>query len=899
MEMQPQVEGTDEEESESLRMLHLGLGQAQILERIATGCPLSETLDALLRFLEKDTPDMLCSVLLVEGAHLRHAAAPSLPAEYCRAIDGALIGPRAGSCGTAAFRKARVIVSDIETDPLWADYRELVRPHGLRACWSTPIQGDDGNVLGTFAMYFRRVASPESFHQRITQVALHVAAIAISRDRREKELLRVMRALEARVQELTVRRRVAQQLLVDRPVGQELFEEIVQILPSGFGESAQARIAYGRWTAMSPGFSESPHGLAQSFVTSRGEGRIEIVRESSASLAPSGSFTEEQKQLVDSLVETLTVYLNRAHAEEDLAESEERYRLINQATNDAVWDWDLRRGTLWWNDGVEALFGYTRAEVAGSLAWWTERVHEQDRDRVHHSLEAVAASSGNSWREEYRFRRKDGSYAEIQDRGSVMRDASGVAIRMIGMMQDVTETKRAEERIRELAFLDPVTGLQNRAAFQKRVGEAIVEASLAGHELGFLLANLNYFRDINDSLGHQNGDRLLRGVAERIRVAIGDKGELASLGGDEFAILLPRVRDPDEILNMLGKIREALHVPVQLLDIPIKIDATLGAAVYPAHGTVAEVLWQHADVALRTAKEKYEDHRFYSAEIDHYDPARLILIGELRTAIDQGQLLLHYQPKIDLRTGRTIGAEALVRWQHPTRGLIFPDTFIPLAERTGLINPLTTAVVLGALNQGTAFMDAGLPLEMSVNLSARNLHEPGFSARLLALVTDSGFPLSRLTLEVTETAIMAEPVRAKTVLSELHEAGIHLSMDDFGVGQSSLSYLKELPITKMKIDKSFIMDFDQPKNVAVVRSAIDLARNMGLQVTAEGIETEAAYLALREFGCQLGQGYYFSRPLPVPKLLTWLEESPFGRPRNPEESGAIPLIPSLAAREAR
>jgi diguanylate cyclase (GGDEF)-like protein/PAS domain S-box-containing protein len=747
----PTASSFDEPNSSELGsglMMNLALGQSQILELIATDAPLAEAMTALLIFLERDTPDMLCSVLLLDadGVHLRHCAAPSLPPEYTDLINGAAIGPRAGSCGTAAYRGERVIVHDIETDPLWEDFREFARPFGLRACWSTPILDPSSRVLGTFAMYFRRPLSPTLLHERLTETALHVAAIAMNKERREKER----------------------------------------------------------------------------------------------------------------------------------QEDEERYRLINLATNDAVWDWNLRTGELWWNDSVEVLFGYPAHEVTNQLDWWTERVHPEDRDRVIHSLEAAADSGQSSWFEEYRFLRKDGSFADVQDRGYVMRDARGASVRMIGSMQDITERKRTESKIRELAFREPVTGLPNRAALKLRLHDAIERAKRGRHGLALVLANLNFFRDINECLGHQNGDAFLTHVGERFRAALGLAGEVAALGGDEYAILLPRVHDASEVEAALAAIHESLEIPVRLAEIPIKIDTTLGAALYPEHGTSVELLWQHADVALRTAKEKFASHLFYGPEIDHYDPQRLLLIGELHDAIEARQLLLHYQPKIDLKTGRTIGLEALVRWQHPGRGLIFPDTFIPLAERTGLINPLTTAVVVAALEQGVALRALGLTLGVSVNLSARNLHEPRFSSKLLGLVSSIGFPLSELTLEVTETAIMADPVRAKAVLSELREAGIHLSMDDFGIGQSSLSYLKELPISKMKIDKSFVMDFEQPRNVAVVRSAIDMGRNMGLQVTAEGIEHEATYHALREFGCHLGQGYFFSRPLAIDKLLPWLGESRFG-----------------------
>ncbi len=738
----------DQDEPDSGHIVNLALGQSKVLERIALGAPIAETLTALLEFLERDSPDMLCSVLLLDpdGVHLRHGAAPRLPAEYSAAVDGAPIGPVAGSCGTAAYRGERVVVTDIETDPLWEPYRHLARPHGLRACWSTPIRDTDSRVLGTFAMYFTRPMRPGPLHERLTEIALHVATIAISQARRERER----------------------------------------------------------------------------------------------------------------------------------DESQQRYRLLNQATNDAVWDWDLGTGQLWWNDAVCTLFGYPEAEVTSDLDWWTTRVHPSDRDRVHDSLENTAHSSGHSWQEEYRFQRKDGSYADVQDRGYVMRDSSGKATRMLGIMQDITERKRAEAKIRELAFQDSVTGLPNRAALQLRLTRALAEATTRGHELALVLANLDSFRDVNDCLGHQNGDLLLERVAERLRTTLGAACEVASLGGDEFAILLPEMRERGEAEALLASVRKTLALPILLAELPIKVEATFGVALFPEHGTSVELLWQHADVALRTAKERCVEHLFYSPEIDHYDPARLVLLGELHDAIERGELVLHYQPKIDLSTGHTVGVEALVRWQHPSRGLVFPDSFIPLAERTGLIHPLTTAVVIGALAQGVAFTNAGMPLGVSVNLSARNLHDVSFAENLLSLVTESGLPTSSLTLEVTETAIMAEPVRAKAVLTQLRDAGIQLSMDDFGIGQSSLSYLKHLPISKMKIDKSFVMDFDDPKNVAVVRSAIELGRSMGLQVTAEGVETESTYRALAALGCHLGQGYYFSRPLPIERFSLWARESPFG-----------------------
>ncbi len=729
------------------RLVSLVLAQNRLLELIARGLPLQETLDAMLVYLERDMPGMLCSVLLLDGTRLRHGAAPSLPDEYCKAIDGSTVGPRAGSCGTAAFRKKQVIVSDIHADPLWEDYRDLAATHGLKACWSTPVLGDNGQVVGTFAMYFREPRSPDREHERMIEVATHVASVAIGKEKREK-------------------------------------------------------------------------------------------------------------------------------SSRDL---EERYRLLNLATNDVVWDWDVRLDTLWWGEGLQRLLGYHESEVQNVLSWWVERVHPEDRARVDASLQA-AATRGTNWNEEYRFLRRDGRYADIQDRGHVMHDPSGATVRMIGTMQDITERKQALLLSEYLAYHDPVTRLPNRAALQKELTEAGHRLDSGGADLALVLMNLDYFRDVNDSLGHLNGDRLLQEVASRLRAAVSGNGQVASLGGDEFAILIPRLGPDGDVENALARVHEALHAPVELAGIRIKVEYTLGVALCPRDCKTAEMLWRHADVALRTAKARHEPQCSYDKSFDQYDPSRLALVGELRAAIDAEQLVLHYQPKIDLATGRAMGVEALVRWKHPERGLLFPDTFIPLAERTGLINQLTTWVVAAALRQGVRFAEAGFQLELSVNLSARNLSAPGFASELLRQVSETTFPLEQLTLEITETAIMADPARAKTVLGELRAAGIQLSMDDFGIGQSSLTYLKDLPITKMKIDKSFVIGFDQPRNVAIVRSAIDLARNMGLHVTAEGIEDEATYEALKQLGCDLGQGYFFSKPLSAEAASDWLRASRWAAP---------------------
>jgi len=430
-----------------------------------------------------------------------------------------------------------------------------------------------------------------------------------------------------------------------------------------------------------------------------------------------------------------------------------------------------------------------------------------------------------------------------------------------------------ENRLNYLAYHDPLTGLTNRASLHQRLVETITGNGNSKDPFSLVLININNFRNINYTLGHHNGDELIRLVARRLKQTVWDSDTVACLGGDDFALLLPRLANKDHIGLVITKILQSFQHAFTLSDIPINVEAALGIALYPDHGENADLLWQHADIALRQAKELHKTHMYYEPTFDHYNPQQLALMGELRKAIDYNQLVLHYQPKIDLKMDRVVGVEALVRWQHPEQGMIYPDQFIPLVENTGLIDPLTIWVMANACRQVHFWRNNGYPLDLSVNLSARNLQNPALKDEILDLTNSSRFPIKHLTLEITESAIMVDPENATEVLAELRAAGMVISVDDFGTGQTSLTYLKELPISKMKIDKSFVMDFKNPRNYAIVRSAIELGHNLGLSVTAEGIEDEHAFLALKDLGCDRGQGYYISKPLPPDQFITWLRKS--------------------------
>lgn len=430
-----------------------------------------------------------------------------------------------------------------------------------------------------------------------------------------------------------------------------------------------------------------------------------------------------------------------------------------------------------------------------------------------------------------------------------------------------------EERINFMAYHDSLTGLPNRANLRRRLAQDMDRAATRNLPMALLLININNFRDINDSLGHQNGDALLREVARRMSAALWGSDVVASLGGDDYAILLSRLAQQADIYVVIRKIAETLRAPFDIAGLPINVESSIGIALYPDHGNTPDLLWQHADVALRKAQETRQAHLLYSADFDHYDPKWLALVGGLQDAIAHNELTLHYQPKINFKSGCTDGAEALLRWRHPKLGMLHPDAFVPLVERTGLIDPLTTWVLGEALRQGRLWHLAGVALELAVNLSALNLQNPGLSAEIIGLAHGTQFPRERLIVEITESAIMVDPAKARAVLNELHAAGVRCAMDDFGTGQSSLTYLKDLPISEMKIDKSFIIGHREPHNAAIVHSAIELAHNLNLTVTAEGVEDAETFEWLSRLGCDYAQGYYFSRALPADDFLAWVRNS--------------------------
>jgi diguanylate cyclase (GGDEF)-like protein len=441
----------------------------------------------------------------------------------------------------------------------------------------------------------------------------------------------------------------------------------------------------------------------------------------------------------------------------------------------------------------------------------------------------------------------------------------------------------------EQALSDGLTGLPNRTMFQN-----LVERSISGvgrrKKMGVvMLMDLDRFKDVNDTLGHHNGDLLLQRIGSRLHSVLRESETVARLGGDEFAILLPEVADRQSVVPVVRRVLKVLEEPVVVGGLALQCEGSIGIAIYPEHGRTVDSVMRAADVAMYMAKENRSGYEFYDERRHEHrhDAGRLALIGELRRAMDETELVLYYQPKVNIQTGRAEGVEALARWHHPERGLLSPDEFIPLAERSNLLRPMTLYLLDSALRQANAWRTRGLEVSVAVNLSMQNLIDLRLPNDLARLLTSWRLPPGSLELEITESTIMADHRRAMTILTRLNKMGVALSVDDFGTGYSSLAYLQNLPVDFIKIDRSFCMEMGQDAGKAtIVQSTIDLGHNLGLKVVAEGVESAEIYGKLADLGCDYAQGYFLSRPLSPDKATVWLESMAEGHASGEDAPGA-------------
>jgi diguanylate cyclase (GGDEF)-like protein/PAS domain S-box-containing protein len=559
---------------------------------------------------------------------------------------------------------------------------------------------------------------------------------------------------------------------------------------------------------------------------------------------------------------TLADISRRKIAEQALRESEEQLRLAMDAAQMGIWYWECETDRFLHSEGLGVLFGGRAADPMSHYRVFQQRLHAEDRELLEATMRH-AIRRGTDFQIDYRVVWPDGSTHWLTNRGQIHRDANGRAQRVIGVAMDITDRKLAEQRIAHMAHHDALTGLPNRVLLRDRIQQAIAHAHREGTQLAVLFLDLDRFKTINDSLGHQLGDRLLQAVASRILVCVREGDTVARVGGDEFVIVIPGVSSSADASAVGTKILEVLASAFHLAGNDLHVSGSIGISLYPSDGADAETLMRNADTAMYHAKDSGRGKlQFFTQHMNVAAQQRLTLETALRRAVENGEFEVHYQPLFDLRDRSISGFEALLRWKAPDGELILPERFIAAAEESGLIVPIGDWVLREALTQAKAWQSAGRALMLSVNVSAHQLARPSFVERVRRLLAETGIDPGLLELEVTEGVIVEGAGEAREALDQMAALGVGIAIDDFGTGYSGLAYLKRLPIDTVKIDQSFVRDITiDPDDAAIVTAIVAMASSLGVDVVAEGVETEEQLEALRRLACHRAQGYLLARPM--------------------------------------
>jgi len=731
--------------------------QQQIIRQIALEPDLPLCLQNICLHIEAilKESDARASVLMLDGSVLRHGAAPTLPKSYCRQIDGYRIGPKAGSCGTAAYTKKQVIVSDIANDSLWDDFRQLALQHGLRACWSTPIISSRDEVLGTFAIYYPYKAQPATYHLELIARFSNLAGLAIEREQAHQREAKLLSELELSNSKL------------------EALVEVIPDLVIVLDEDGNYVDFYG----------------ARSDLIYRGD--FNFIGRNVKNVLP------------EKLAQEVMLVIKRA--------------LSSGVVQKMEYSLEAQNGVRIFDGRVATIYNYMPGKKCR-----------------HHVL----------W-----------------------------------MARDITEQKRAEEHIERLAFYDLLTGLPNRRLLYDRLELAIEKSRRDLGKVAILYIDLNDFKRINDSLGHSVGDALLVLVAERLSPIKRASDTFARIGGDEFVLIVDSSLQSDagiidDSVTVSKRLLKALSKPFTLENGSYKIGASIGISIIDDNTVSADEMLKRADSAMYAAKKLGgNSFSFYDPSIQVEIDRKLQIEREIISSLEQGQFCAFFQPQVDTH-GKVVGAEALIRWVHPVRGLISPFSFIPIAEQSGLIFQLQNIVMEDACLLLSALRSrnlVGADFTVSINISSNQFKTGKLDENLLKIMRKHNVPAESIVLEITESLLMQNRDEAVTQMQRLKMEGFRFSVDDFGTGYSSLAYLHALPLDELKIDKSFVDQIQvHERGTAIIDSIISMAGHLRLHVIAEGVETQEQFEALSRRPISAVQGYLFSKPLPAAQFIEWV-----------------------------
>jgi diguanylate cyclase (GGDEF)-like protein/PAS domain S-box-containing protein len=557
------------------------------------------------------------------------------------------------------------------------------------------------------------------------------------------------------------------------------------------------------------------------------------------------------------------------HSEGRLRTSEERLALALYSGSDGLWDWNFVTGEVWYSERWQTMLGYGPGEIKPHISSWKDLTHPDDVSHDESLIRAHFEGHTEFYACEHRVRMKSGDYKWVLTRGRIVeRDARGLPQRLVGTDIDITERKASEQRIAHMARHDALTGLANRMVFHEYLEQRLAEVRRGRGQAALLCLDLDRFKLVNDTLGHSAGDELLRQVASRLKTAVREEDIVVRLGGDEFAIIVSHLDSVNQSRELAQRVIEAIGQPHDLGGRVVTVGVSIGIALAPTSADTPDNLLKNADLALYRAKATARNsYRFYEADMDAAFETRMQLELEMREAVQYGGFALHYQPVLRLSDDRIVGFEALMRWLHPSRGMIAPDTFIPLAEETGLIVTLGSWALQEACREAVSWPD---DLHVAVNVSAVQFQHHGLEQSVMSALAASGLAPQRLVLEITESVLVQDAEAVTACLHRLKGFGVRIALDDFGTGYSSLSYVRRFPFDQIKIDRSFISEISDPVAASIVRAVVGIAAQLGATVTAEGVETTAQLDQVRQEGCTDIQGYFISRPLAAEKIFEFI-----------------------------